>query len=95
MDEKREHLITLNELLEIVGVSRSTFEKWRSKSMAPRTYKLPSGGLRFKLSDVEDWLEGLAIDDPETIRLEEIRERYAQGKKIPLRLYGPPVRGHR
>jgi predicted DNA-binding transcriptional regulator AlpA len=83
------------EVLEIVGVTRSTFDTWRHKSMAPRTYKLPNGKLRFKLSDVEEWLEGLAVDDPETIRLKEMRELSSQGKRIPLRLYGPPIRGHR
>lgn len=93
MTKANDPFLTMAEVLDIVGVTRSTFDKWRRRSMGPRAYKLPGGQLRFKLSDVKDWLEGLAVDDPETIRLKEIRELYSRGKRIPLRLYGPPPRG--
>ena len=95
MEETRDPLLTVKDLLEMLGVSRDTFDKWRQTDRGPVAYRLPNGSLRFKLSDIEAWLEGLTVDDPETIRLKEIRELSSQGKRIPIRLYGPTVRGRR
>jgi predicted DNA-binding transcriptional regulator AlpA len=49
--------LKLSEVLEQIGVSRSTFDMWRVDGNAPRTYVLPSGQLRFKQIDVDEWLE--------------------------------------
>ena len=56
-----------------MGVTRSTFERWRYKRTAPRIYRLPSGTLRFELSDVENWRESLAVESPRALRLHEDR----------------------
>jgi len=54
----RQHL-TLAELCEDLGISRSTFYDWRAKRKAPRCLKLPNGDLRIRRSDYEHWLASL------------------------------------
>jgi len=90
MARENDPLLTTQEVLEILGVTRNTFDKWRSSGRGPITYRLPNGKLRFKLSDVEEWFEGLALEDPETARRREARELLLKGKRLPLGLYGPP-----
>jgi predicted DNA-binding transcriptional regulator AlpA len=50
---------TLVEACEIIGVTRSTFDKWRVKGVAPRALKLPNGSLRIEVEDLEAWLASL------------------------------------
>ena len=45
--------LKLSEVLEQIGVSRSTFDMWRAAGNAPPTYVLPSGQLRYKQAEVE------------------------------------------
>jgi predicted DNA-binding transcriptional regulator AlpA len=49
--------LKLSEVLEQIGVSRSTFDMWRAAGNAPPTYVLPSGQLRYKQGEVDEWLE--------------------------------------
>jgi predicted DNA-binding transcriptional regulator AlpA len=42
--------------LELVGVSRRTFNRWREMGTAPQAIKLPNGQLRMRQGDVESWL---------------------------------------
>lgn len=51
--------MTYEEVLEEVGVSRSTMDKWRLTGRAPRFKKLPNGQLRLKRPEFEQWLESL------------------------------------
>ena len=55
----RKHL-TVAEVCEELGVSRSTFYDWRAAHRAPRCIKLPNGGLRVRREDLERWLESRA-----------------------------------
>ena len=57
----RQHL-TIADVCEDLGISRSTFYDWRAKRRAPRCFKLPNGDLRIRRADYEKWL---------TSRLEE------------------------
>ncbi|MEU2748089.1 helix-turn-helix domain-containing protein [Streptomyces collinus] len=50
-------MLTLAEVCEELGVSRSTFYDWRAKRRAPRCIKLPNGDLRIRRSDLDDWLD--------------------------------------
>ncbi|MFJ4240012.1 MULTISPECIES: helix-turn-helix transcriptional regulator [Streptomyces] len=50
-------MLTLAEVCEELGVSRSTFYDWRAKRRAPRCIKLPNGDLRIRRSDLEHWLD--------------------------------------
>lgn len=92
VDETNDTLLTVVDLLEMLGVTRNTFDKWRRSGKGPVAYRLPNGSLRFRKSDVEAWFENLLIEDAETVRQREIRDELKQGKRIPLRLYGPPTR---
>lgn len=55
-DGGREGLVTVGEFLELVGVSRRTFNRWREMGTAPQAIKLPNGQLRIRQGDVESWL---------------------------------------
>lgn len=55
-DGGREGLVTVGEFLELVGVSRRTFNRWRELGTAPQAIKLPNGQLRMRQGDVESWL---------------------------------------
>ncbi|MEU5581388.1 helix-turn-helix domain-containing protein [Streptomyces huasconensis] len=50
-------MLTLAEVCEQLGVSRSTFYDWRAKRRAPRCIKLPNGDLRIRRSDLDHWLD--------------------------------------
>jgi len=54
----RRHL-TLAEICEDLGITRSTFYDWRAKKKAPPCFKLPNGELRFRRTDYERWLQSL------------------------------------
>ncbi len=60
--KERRHL-TIAELCEELGISRSTFYEWRAKRKAPRCMRLPNGDLRIRRSDLETWLESLEEED--------------------------------
>jgi excisionase family DNA binding protein len=51
--------LTIAEVCEDLGVSRSTFYEWRAKGRAPRCIKLPNGDIRINRIDYERWLRTL------------------------------------
>lgn len=51
-----ERLLRAAELAETLGVSAATVYDWFEAGTLPG-FKLPSGAVRFRLSDVEAWLE--------------------------------------
>ncbi|KOU20075.1 helix-turn-helix transcriptional regulator [Streptomyces sp. WM6368] len=53
---KSRTMLTVPELCDELGVSRSTFYDWRQKRRAPRCIKLPNGDLRVRRTDLEIWL---------------------------------------
>jgi excisionase family DNA binding protein len=58
----RRHL-TLAEVCEDLGITRSTFYDWRAKRKAPPSMKLPNGELRFRRAAYDRWLETLEEKD--------------------------------
>ncbi|MEU7821267.1 helix-turn-helix domain-containing protein [Catellatospora sp. NPDC049133] len=50
-------LLKVNEVLEILGIERSTFYDWRAKRRAPRCVKLPNGQLRVRRSVLDAWVD--------------------------------------
>jgi len=54
------HLMTVEQVVEELGVSRSTWDKWRAKGTAPEALRLPNGSLRIRRDALEAWLAGLA-----------------------------------
>lgn len=51
--------LTIAEVCEDLGISRSTFYEWRTKGRAPRCIKLPNGDIRINRADYERWLRAL------------------------------------
>ena len=59
MDQSHDPLLKVSEVLEILNVSRNTFDKWRHAGKTPPAYRLPNGSLRFRTSVVYEWLDQL------------------------------------
>jgi len=53
--------LTIADVCEELGISRSTFYDWRAKRKAPPCLKLPNGDLRIRRTDFEDWLTSLEV----------------------------------
>jgi excisionase family DNA binding protein len=51
--------LTVTDLCNELGISRSTFYEWRAKGRAPRCIKLPNGEIRIRRTDFENWLDTL------------------------------------
>ena len=57
MEKAKDELLTVAEVLvELNGVARSTFNKWRALGIAPRCIKLPNGDLRIRRSVLHEWV---------------------------------------
>jgi predicted DNA-binding transcriptional regulator AlpA len=52
-----DELLTLDEVLALLRVPRSTWLKWRQTGQAPAAIKLPNGQLRIRRSALSDWLQ--------------------------------------
>ena len=53
---KSDELLTIQEVIAELKVTRPTFYDWRAKKRAPRCFKLPNGELRVRRSVLEDWI---------------------------------------
>lgn len=49
--------LTVAEVCEDLGISRSTFYEWRAKGKGPRCIKLPNGEIRVRRTELERWLD--------------------------------------
>ncbi|WP_335986498.1 helix-turn-helix transcriptional regulator [Glycomyces sp. MUSA5-2] len=60
---RREHyrarLLGVSEMLELLGVSRRTWQEWRACGKGPDCYKLPNGRVVCREDDFDRWLESL------------------------------------
>ncbi|HZI97622.1 MAG TPA: helix-turn-helix domain-containing protein [Actinomycetales bacterium] len=48
--------LSIAQICEELGVSRSTFYDWRAKGKAPRCIKLPNGEIRVRREELDRWL---------------------------------------
>lgn len=55
----RQDRLTIAQLCNELGISRSTFYEWRAKGRAPRCIKLPNGQIRIRRAEFERWLDSL------------------------------------
>lgn len=53
--------MTVQEMLDDLGVARSSFDRWVVTGRGPRLVKLPNGQLRCRRSDYDAWLETLEL----------------------------------
>jgi excisionase family DNA binding protein len=51
--------LTIADVCDDLGVSRSTFYEWRAKGRGPRCIKLPNGDIRINRAEYERWLTTL------------------------------------
>lgn len=49
-------LLTVREVCEELGITSSTWDKWRARRVGPPTIVLPNGSLRVRRSELEHWL---------------------------------------
>jgi len=63
-----EQLLTVAEIAKYLHVSKSTVYDWTHVGFIPH-YKLPRG-VRFKLSDVDKWLDRRKVKGRKTYKLE-------------------------
>ena len=50
-------VLTVNEIYDLLKVSRRTFYEWRAKNTGPRCTKLPNGELRVRRAEFERWID--------------------------------------
>ncbi|GHF42549.1 excisionase [Streptomyces mashuensis] len=55
---RREPHLKLADVLEELGMSRAAFYRMRARGKAPKCIRLPNGHLRFRRTDVDQWLTG-------------------------------------
>ncbi|MGH3504074.1 MAG: helix-turn-helix transcriptional regulator [Nocardioidaceae bacterium] len=54
-----EELMTVSEVIEVLGVSPRTFYRWREVGKAPPALVLPNKELRIWRAGLRDWLDSL------------------------------------
>tara|TARA_S200002703_G_scaffold25249_1_gene21799 strand:- start:386 stop:724 length:339 start_codon:yes stop_codon:yes gene_type:complete len=52
-------LLTLKQVIEIVSLSKSTIYRWIESGRFPKPLNIGGNSVRWKTSDVHDWIEGL------------------------------------
>jgi predicted DNA-binding transcriptional regulator AlpA len=53
--------VTIQQVMEELGVARSTIDKWRRDGKFPKFRKYPNGSLRVEQAAVESWCESLEL----------------------------------
>lgn len=56
-------MLTLQETAELLSVAPATLYAWRHRGLGPRGFRIEGGLVRYRLADVESWLEQQA-DEP-------------------------------
>jgi predicted DNA-binding transcriptional regulator AlpA len=59
---QRDELLTVEQVLDQLGVARRTFARWRALGRAPQCIKLPNGELRVWRSELLSWLRSRTED---------------------------------
>jgi predicted DNA-binding transcriptional regulator AlpA len=44
--------LTVEEVCVVLKISRSTYYDWRAKGTGPKSFRLPNGSIRIKLTDL-------------------------------------------
>ena len=54
-----EPVMKVPEIIEKLGISRSTFYAWKATGKAPRCHKLPNGEICVERAEFDAWFAGL------------------------------------
>jgi excisionase family DNA binding protein len=57
-------LMTVDDVCAYLGVTRSTWAKWRARGVTPPVIRLYNGSLRVRRSDLEGWVWVLTEEQP-------------------------------
>jgi excisionase family DNA binding protein len=52
-------LLTIDEVIAALRVSRAAFYRWRRRGTGPASVRLPGGAVRIRRADLQQWLRGL------------------------------------
>ncbi|MEU7599900.1 helix-turn-helix domain-containing protein [Streptomyces sp. NPDC041003] len=59
MPKLREQWLTIDEVIDEIGVPRATFYRWRQLKKGPKSLKLPNGDVRIRRSALDEWITSL------------------------------------
>lgn len=54
-------MLTMDEALDELRMSRAAFYRLRARGNAPRCLKLPNGQIRIRRADLDAWFEGCEV----------------------------------
>lgn len=54
--------LTIDEILNELGVPRRTWQRWHTRKQTPKMHRLPNGEYRIHRDDYQAWLAGLEVD---------------------------------
>lgn len=56
-----DELLTIEQAMEVLSMSRSGLSNWRRARQGPRYYRLSHREIRYRRSDLEAWLTGCEV----------------------------------
>ncbi len=65
MTGQPDELLTVDEVIAELRVSRAAFYRWRHQGTGPASVKLPGGAVRIRRSTLDQWLRDLEGDPKE------------------------------
>jgi excisionase family DNA binding protein len=81
MTSEREFL-TIEEVLAVLRVSRSTFGRWRRQGTGLTIIWLPGGGVRIRRSALDRWLRAGMHPHGGTLRARGVTKSHAPGARL-------------
>ena len=63
MTANPDDLLTIDEVIVILRVSRAAFYRWRRRGTGPASVRLPGGAVRIRRAELQEWLRGLHDDE--------------------------------
>ncbi len=66
MTGQPEDLLTIDEVIVSMRVSRAAFYRWRRRGTGPPCIQLPGGAVRIRRAALADWLRGLQDHEEDT-----------------------------
>jgi excisionase family DNA binding protein len=58
-------LLTIDDVIASLRVSRAAFYRWRRRGTGPPSVRLPGGAVRIRRAALAEWLRGLQEDNKE------------------------------
>nr|WP_123670792.1 helix-turn-helix domain-containing protein [Actinocorallia herbida] len=55
--------LTVADVVSELGIARSTLYVWLATGRGPKFIRLPNGGIRFRESDLKEWLHKLESEE--------------------------------